>query len=57
MFTVTAWSNGGSGRGLRVPPEVRDRFFRREWRAVRVTLPDGRVITPNLTRTFWDHLP
>lgn len=57
MFTVTAWSNGGSGRGLRVPPQDRDRFFRRDWRTVTITLPDGRVITPNLTRTFWTTCP
>jgi hypothetical protein len=57
MFTVTAWSNGGAGRGLRVPPQDRDRFFRRDWRRVTITRPDGRVITPNLTCTFWTTCP
>jgi hypothetical protein len=57
MFTVTAWSNGGTDRGLRVSPEDRDRFFQRNWQRVTIALPDGRVITANVTASFWTTCP
>lgn len=57
MFTVSAWSNGDRGYGLRVRRADRERFFRRRWRTVDVTIPGHGVVTMNVTPSFWTTCP
>jgi len=45
----TAWNEGrhapnGSGYGIKIPISDRDKFFKREWKAVTLELPIGGVI-------------
>lgn len=45
---VTAWNNGkhhssGAGYGLKLTPEDRDRFFKKEWGKVYIELPGYNV--------------
>ena len=38
---VTAWNNGGTGYGIRVAPDDRDRYFSRLWRNLRIQIADN----------------
>jgi hypothetical protein len=55
---ATAWSNGnpgssGSGYGLKISREDRDRFFDRSWKEIVLHLP-GQEPTPiSLSASFW----
>ena len=45
MIRVTAWNNGahnqtGSGYGLKIAREDRDRYFDKSWSSIFITLPD-----------------
>lgn len=56
---VTAWNNGshhstGSGYGLKISIEDRDRSFERSWKTVEVELPNGEVVESNIDKdSFW----
>lgn len=56
---VTAWNNGssrqtGSGYGLKVRLEDRDKEFRHEWNSVLIMLPNGKKVTVNINKdSFW----
>lgn len=51
-----AWSNGGSTYGIRVGvPNVR-KYFRKNWKIVRVNI-DGEVHEFKLTKSFWSTCP
>lgn len=55
---AVAWSNGsplssGSGYGLRVSAEDRDRFFDRAWTNVIIELPGEGPSTVALSKSFW----
>jgi hypothetical protein len=60
VMIVTAWKNGtprksGAGYGVKLDVEDRDRFFRREWRSIRLSL-DGTsvVVDVNIAKpSFW----
>ncbi len=52
---VTAWSNGGTGLGVKVGEADRDQWFKRDWQVVRVQLgQDGPVAEVNVGKaSFW----
>lgn len=52
---VTAWSNGGSGFGVKVSLEDRNRHFHREWQSVTVYLGDRQhSVSVNVgKKSFW----
>jgi hypothetical protein len=39
-FIATAWSNGGTSRGLRISARDRNRHLKREWGTVDLLIPD-----------------
>ena len=57
---VTAWNNGthsksGAGYGVRLDANDRDRFFKREWKSIRLSLEGtSDVIEVNIAKqSFW----
>ena len=54
---VSAWSNGGTGYGIRVPTADRARYFSREWKNVRVKIPGMPEVECSLSPTFWSTCP
>ncbi len=57
---VTAWNNGGhrstgAGYGLKISSEDRERFFRRDWKHVFLTLEgENNEVTINVSKkSFW----
>lgn len=50
---VSAWSNGGTGYGIRVPTADRARYFSREWKNVRVKIPGMPEVECSLSSGFW----
>jgi len=59
MFEVVAWKNGRHGPdacyGLEIRPADRDLFFRRNWRTVRLRLPDRLgEFNVRLSPSFWE---
>jgi len=61
---VTAWNNGewhtsGAGYGLRVPPKDRDKFFKKEWKLVKLVLEDiSNSIEVSIDKSsFWKDCP
>jgi hypothetical protein len=55
---ATGWKNGRRDSphveyGLKLEASDRDRYFRREWRAVRIDLPDGSFAKANTMGEFW----
>lgn len=53
---VTAWSNGGTGYGIRVGVSNRECYFRREWSDVTIEI-DGAPKIFKLTGSFWRTCP
>jgi hypothetical protein len=57
---VTAWNNGkhhrtGAGYGLKLASSDRDRYFRKSWKHVSVSLPNGVVVSLNTDKdSFWN---
>jgi hypothetical protein len=56
---VTGWNNGspnnttGSGYGVRLRQEDRDKHFRPRWSSVSIKLEGGGGVPVNLTPSFW----
>jgi hypothetical protein len=56
---VTGWSDGspnnasGSGYGVRLRREDRDKHFRSAWSSVSVELEEAGAVTVKLTPSFW----
>ncbi|MDR2553386.1 MAG: hypothetical protein LBD31_09520 [Treponema sp.] len=55
-MTVTAWSNGGGGYGIRAGKHNRDAFFNPSWKRIEVEI-DGVLHTFKLTPGFWNDCP
>lgn len=62
-FACSAWNNGqhvasGAGYGLKVPIAVRDKYFKKEWKLVKLELPvSGGFLEVNLNvdkPSFWN---
>jgi hypothetical protein len=60
-LVATAWNNGTSGKsaagyGLKISPQDRDTFFRREWGTVDLSLPNCARVTVNIDKdSFWNN--
>lgn len=60
MITATAWNNGqhhrsGAGYGLKISATDRDRYFRREWRTVQLSIGTDATILVNIDKdSFWN---
>jgi len=58
-FVATAWVNGSHNNprasyGLKVRAPDRDRYFMKEWRAIRLLLPNGVTADVNVAKgSFW----
>ena len=58
---VTAWNNGthsltGAGYGLKLSVEDRDREFDRDWKEVKVILPNAMKVVVNINKaSFWNN--
>jgi hypothetical protein len=56
---AAAWNNGdfeatGTGYGLSINADARDRWFRRSWSFVTLDLPNGQAgFRVRLSRSFW----
>jgi hypothetical protein len=59
-FVAKGWKNGrhdgsGSGYGLKISPEDRDRYFRRDLNTIQLKLPTGVVTSVNVGKSsFWN---
>jgi|SRR5215831_10043276 len=52
---VTAWSNGGTGYGIKLSVNDRDRFFRTDWKSVTLEF-EGLLATTQVSiakKSFW----
>jgi len=53
------WNNGsaneqtGSGYGIRISPEDRDKHFRSEWKSITLQLEGGTTVEITLSQSFW----
>ncbi len=60
---ASGWSNStpnnltGSGYGIRVTYQDRDRYFQKEWDSVEVALNSGKIVELSLPETFWTTCP
>lgn len=55
---ATGWSNGspsksGTGYGLRIRSDDRDKTFLPDWDSVAIDLPNGNCATVTLSEAFW----
>lgn len=52
---VTAWNNGGTGYGVKIAQQDRDRFFKKEWKTVVLELgsSEWQVEVNTDKRSFW----
>lgn len=59
VMIVTAWKTGapdirtGVGFGIKLNPQERDRYFKRDWQSIRIKLERRGVIEVNLSKSFW----
>lgn len=55
-FEGTAWTNGSGAFGIKIAVVDRDAHFRREWKTVRLCLPDcfGEAIANVDKESFWN---
>lgn len=54
-MTVTAWTNGKTGYGIKIAKCDRDKYFKPEWEKVSVTLPNGKLAITNVDKkSFWN---
>ena len=60
---VKGWENGsgdnetGSGYGVKLSPEDRERWFEREWSSVILHIEGGDEVHVNVSQSFWRGCP
>jgi hypothetical protein len=53
---VSAWHDGDSTFGIRVGKQNRDRYFKKSWTSIQVSM-DGQIYSFALTNGFWHKCP
>jgi len=60
---ATAWKIGtpniksGSGYGIRIKLEDRNKYFSHDWESVKIELDSGETFEVNLSEAFWGKCP
>lgn len=60
IMIVPGWNNGypdnrtGTGYGIKISTEDRDRYFHKDWNFVEIELENGEIVRVNLSNSFWN---